>query len=197
MTAHAALIARGLDSIRGKTVLVTGGTGFIGGRLVEKLVLEHEAQVRVLIRNFGTASRLARFPIEMIGGDIQDAACVHRAIQGCDIVFHCAHDARLNQGPQKQMAVQGTENVCRAVIQANATRGHTNGTPVRMVHVSTLSVYGPTADGDLTEDTPWQPSKHPYVLAKRAAERLVLDLLSSREPVGRSHSTNDRLWPVF
>ena len=45
--------------LKGKRILVTGGTGFIGGRLVEKLILEHNAEVRVLVRDFSRASRIA------------------------------------------------------------------------------------------------------------------------------------------
>jgi nucleoside-diphosphate-sugar epimerase len=113
----------------------------------------------------------------MIGGDIQDEETVQQAVEGCDVVFHCAHDSRLSKGPQKQMASQGTHNVCQAILQENASRQASGGQrrAVRMVHVSTFSVYGPTLDGDLTESTTWQPSSHPYVLAKRDAERLVLD----------------------
>ena len=50
----------------GKPVLITGGTGFIGGRLIERLVLEGNADVRVLVRNFASVSRVARFPVEMV-----------------------------------------------------------------------------------------------------------------------------------
>ena len=53
------------------TVLVTGATGFIGGRLAERLVVEHGARVRALVRNFGRAARLARFPIELVQGDLR------------------------------------------------------------------------------------------------------------------------------
>jgi predicted SAM-dependent methyltransferase len=50
--------------LRGKTVLVTGSTGFIGGRLVEKLILTCQANVRALVRHFARASRVARFAVE-------------------------------------------------------------------------------------------------------------------------------------
>ena len=47
------------SDLTGKRVLVTGGTGFIGGRLVERLVLDCGASVRVLVRNFARACRIA------------------------------------------------------------------------------------------------------------------------------------------
>ena len=61
------------------TVLVTGATGFIGGRLAERLVVEHGARVRALVRNFGRAARLARYPIELVQGDLKSAESVDRA----------------------------------------------------------------------------------------------------------------------
>jgi len=78
-------------TLRGKQVLVTGGTGFIGGRLVEKLVLECDAKVRVLVRNFAHSASIARFPLEIIQGDVTDTEAVRRAADGCDVIFHCAY----------------------------------------------------------------------------------------------------------
>ena len=76
--------------LTGKKIFITGATGFIGGRLAERLVLEHGLQVRALVRNFARASRLARIPVEMVGGDVLDFNSFGQAIRGCEVVFHCA-----------------------------------------------------------------------------------------------------------
>src|SRR5581483_2476179 len=80
-----------MESLANARVLVTGGTGFIGGRLIERLVLQHGAHVRVLVRRYDSATRAARLPVELIGGDVTHAADVERAMTGCDYVFHCAY----------------------------------------------------------------------------------------------------------
>jgi nucleoside-diphosphate-sugar epimerase len=73
-------------------VLVTGGTGFVGARLVERLV-ETGRAVRVLDSNFrGSTARLAavRDRVELMEGDVRDPAAVRRAIEGISTVFHLA-----------------------------------------------------------------------------------------------------------
>lgn len=152
--------------LKGKKILVTGGTGAIGGRLVEKLFLEQQAEVRVLVRNFSHASRIARFPIEMIAGDIGDESSVDAAVRGCDVVFHCAYDFSGKREQQEKAGVGGTENIAKAVLKHNVSR---------LVHVSTISVYEPTADGDLDETATKEPCGWTYADTKLAAEQLVLD----------------------
>ncbi len=156
-------------TFKGKTILVTGATGFIGGRVVERLLLEEGANVRALVRNFSSAARIARFPIAMIRGDLTEADKVSEAMQGCDIVFHCAHDSS-NQAALSGNAARGTQNVCEAALAAGVSR---------LVHLSTFAVHGTTGDGDLTEDMPWGQADHPYTSAKRATEELVVNM--SRE----------------
>jgi len=146
--------------ISGKKVLVTGATGFVGGRLVEKLVLYHGAHVRALVRNFTHASGIARFPIEMMGGDIAAPDAVDGAMEDCEIVFHCAHDLH---NPQN--------NLVGAQVLAEGCLRHR----VRcLVHVSSLAVYEPTTDGDLDESAPAEPSGWEYADNKLAVERAML-----------------------
>jgi nucleoside-diphosphate-sugar epimerase len=150
-----------------KTVLVTGATGCIGGRLLEKLFLEQAAHVRVLVRNLTHMPRIARFPIEWVKGDIIDPAVVQQAVRGCDVVFHCAYDFSAARNGQRATAILGTRNVAEAVLRA--------GVP-RMVHVSSFAVYGGTSGIELTELSPWRRTASRYAQLKRAAERLVLKL---------------------
>ena len=56
-------------SLEGRQVLVTGATGFIGGRLVEELVLAQGATVRCMVRDLRKASRIARFDLDIVQGE--------------------------------------------------------------------------------------------------------------------------------
>lgn len=154
-----------MTNLSGRTVLVTGATGFIGGRLVEKLILDEGAHVKVLLRNFARAPRIARFALDMIPGDVTDPAAVRRAATGCDVIVHCAFG---NSGtPQQQRAttVQGTEIVARAAMDLGIRR---------LVYLSTISVYGLPGDGDLDETAPRRTCGDHYSDMKLEAERLVL-----------------------
>jgi nucleoside-diphosphate-sugar epimerase len=159
-------------TLEGKRVLVTGGTGAIGGRLVEKLILEHRAHVRVLVRSFRHASRIARFPLEMAGGDLTDKEAVCNAVRGCEVVFHTAYDFAGDQERQKKTALDGTRHVCEAVLK--------NGV-ARLVYTSSFAVYGWSRNGELTETSPWQAGGSLYQRVKRDAERLILKLYRDRQ----------------
>jgi nucleoside-diphosphate-sugar epimerase len=158
-------------TLQNKTVLVTGGTGFIGSRVVEKLALEQGVRVRVLVRNFARAARIARLPIEMVAGDLLDETAVQKAVRGCEVVFHCAYDFSGDRERQRQVSAQGSKNIVEAVLHERASR---------MVYVSTFAVYAPMSDGDLTEASPWPNSKNAYVMIKRETERLLLHLHKNR-----------------
>jgi len=153
--------------LEGKTALVTGGTGFIGGRLVEKLVLEQRCRVRVLVRNFAKASRIAAFPVELVPGAITDRDALESAIHGCDLVFHCAHDFTPDLEGQRRANVEATRNLAELCLEEKVSR---------LVYLSSVATYSPATVDELTESSPWPASEDAYVLVKRDVERLLRDL---------------------
>ncbi len=159
-------LAEANEQLAGRRVLVTGGSGFIGGRLVERLVVEAGAEVRVLVRNFASAARLARFPLDFARGDVLDEAALEAAARGCAVVFHCAYGTSGSQGHRARVNREGTRRVLEAAAKAGVAR---------VVHLSTLMVYGRTADGDLDETAPRRRFGNAYSDSKLEAERLVLD----------------------
>ncbi len=153
-------------NLRGKTVLVTGATGFIGGRLVEKLVLEHGAVVRILVRDFRKAIRLGRFDVDLVLGDVTDAQVVSAAARDCDVIFHCAFGAAGTVQQQRAATVDGTRHLVDAAVAAGVRR---------FVHVSTLSVYGDLTGDALTESAPRVRTGDVYGDTKLDAEEIVLN----------------------
>jgi nucleoside-diphosphate-sugar epimerase len=118
-------------------VLVTGGTGFLGRRTVERLAKEHE--VRLLVRS---SSSRERFPpnVEFAVGDVTDAASLAPAVQGCEAVVHAAALVKI-LAPREEfdrVNVGGLENVLAA-----AKAGGVN----RVVYVSSFIALGPTERG--------------------------------------------------
>jgi nucleoside-diphosphate-sugar epimerase len=143
-----------------QTVLITGATGFLGGRAAEKLHLGHGAQIRALVRRFSQAVRLARLPVAMIPGELSDPAALDTAVAGCDVVIHCAHDwgdRRRNQ--------EGTRLLAETSLRHGVRR---------LVYVSSVAVYEPLPDGDVDETTPARPDNWEYAETKRAIEQMLL-----------------------
>jgi nucleoside-diphosphate-sugar epimerase len=155
----------GIATLRGKRVLVTGATGFIGGRLVEHLVRAEGAEVRALVRNFANAPRLARFAVEMVPGDLMAPDALARAVDGCDVVFHCAYGNGGDESARRNVTVKGTELLLDAALQHKVRR---------VVHTSTFSVYGDPPSGDLDEQASRTYTGSAYGDSKIDAEKLAL-----------------------
>ena len=161
-----------IDLLKGKRVFVTGGSGFVGGRLIEVLVRECGAKVCALVHNPASALRMARFEVEFIFADMTDQAAMERVTQGCDVIFHCAFGKGGDEREQTRSTVEGT----RALAMAALKHG------IRLVNLSTAAVYGETPDGELDETFPRQPGTWHYARMKREAEK-VLEEMGSREPL--------------
>jgi nucleoside-diphosphate-sugar epimerase len=152
-------------SLRNKHILIIGGTGFIGSRLTEKLILEHQSQVTIMSRDFRRASSVARYPVELMRGDIGCFDDVLAAVAGKDIVVDCTYPAC---GDAKERMRQGTvyaKNLAQAALKTGVRR---------VVHVSSASVYGKPQDGTLNEKVACKPSGDPYGDGKLAAEKYLL-----------------------
>jgi NADH dehydrogenase len=103
------------------TVLVTGGTGFIGPHVVHAL-RAREAPVRALVRNPARATRLAAWGAELAAGDLTDPASLHSACTGVDTVVHLV--AIIKGKPQdfERVMAEGTRNVVTAAQEAGVRR---------------------------------------------------------------------------
>ncbi len=162
----------------GRSVCVTGGTGFLGYHLVKQL-LALGARVRVLALPPPADHPLLSLPeVEMLAGDICDPQCVRSAVAGCATIFHTAGIIAF-WGPALQrihaVHVEGTTNVLRAAEAGS-----------RIVHTSSVMAVGPSQrGGEQTEDSPFQRDALclPYVRAKLAAEEIALRAAESQDVV--------------
>ncbi|MGW7451631.1 NAD-dependent epimerase/dehydratase family protein [Streptomyces sp. NPDC054787] len=158
-------------ALDGRTVAVTGASGFIGGRLVERLALTTGAAIRPVVRGFGRAARLSVLPqdrIEFRCGDLLDVESLAEAFAGCDTVVHCAFGSDGDESARWATTVEGTANVLAAARRAGVRR---------VVHLSTIDVYDATGASELTEESPARPADpadREYEQQKLAAERTVL-----------------------
>ncbi len=150
-----------------ETALVTGGGGFIGSHMVDRLLADGYT-VRVL-DNFATGRRSnlehVSSEIELIEGDIQSYERVHNAVRGCDLVFHEAalpSVPRSIQDPLTSTAVNVTGVL--NVLLASRDEGVR-----RVVYASSSSVYGANPDLPKNEQMPTVPIA-PYAVSKLAGE---------------------------
>jgi nucleoside-diphosphate-sugar epimerase len=150
-----------------RSAFVTGGSGFIGGALVKRLVGEGR-QVRALARSDASAERLRELGVEPVKGDLDDPSSIRAGAEGCDIAFHAAA-AVLEWGPREEFVrgnVTGTENSLRGCREAGVRR---------FVHVGTeAALMVGQALVNVDESVPLRPdSKAHYSATKALAEERV------------------------
>lgn len=152
-------------------VLITGGTGFIGSRLVYRCRERGDDVVVLAQRNTpaekDNAAELEAQGISIVTGSLGDKGRVEEAVRGCDTVFHLAaaqHEANVPDRHFWDVNVEGTRNLLDASVAAQVGR---------FVHGSTIGVYGVELQGEISETSPLQPDNI-YGITKKAGEELVL-----------------------
>jgi nucleoside-diphosphate-sugar epimerase len=150
-------------------VTVTGGTGLVGSHTVGEL-LRGGHQVRLLVRN-EAAVEPALQPlgidpgrVEVVVGDVTDAASVRRAVRGAEGVVHAASVFSFNSrdhGTMRKVNELGTDTVLEAARAAGAGR---------IVYVSSIVALMPSRRRPLTADSPVGKSRETYFASKAAAE---------------------------
>ena len=101
-------------------ILVTGGTGFIGPRVVHALRAENR-DVRVLVRRPERAGALRGWGCDVVQGDVTDAPSLRRAAEGCDAVVHLVSIITGKPADFERVMAQGTRDLVRSATRGSAT----------------------------------------------------------------------------
>jgi UDP-glucose 4-epimerase len=148
--------------------LVTGGAGFIGSNIVERLLaMGHEP---VVLDNLASGFADNLLPgVRFVAGDVRDRAAVDAAVSGCQVVFHLAAsvgNTRSIEHPvtDAEVNVIGTLNVLEAARAQGIER---------IVFSSSAGIFGELKTLPIAEDHPQDPDS-PYGVSKLAAEKMCL-----------------------
>lgn len=154
-------------------VLVTGAAGFLGGHLVDML-LERGDDVRAMVRPVEDSSRLRTLKnVEVVYGDLTDVESLRQAVQGVQRVYNIA----AKTGPWGLEEVYHAINVRGLADLINASM---DAGVQRIVHASSITVYGHNLHGIVTEDHPYHAEDNPYSRTKIAGEKLIASLVKDR-----------------
>lgn len=159
---------------------VTGGTGFIGGRLVRQL-RERGDDVVALVRSPSSASELEALGCELVEGDLRSSEALHRGLEGADSAFHAAAVYKVGVPRKEHEAmheanVRGTERVLDAAFEAAVQR---------IVYVSTVNVFGNT-HGEVVDETYQRPQNgylSCYDETKYLAHQAAVDRVAKGMPI--------------
>ena len=163
-------------------VLVTGGNGFIGSRVVRLLLAEGHA-VRCLTRSQRPTPRLDGLNVERALGDVRDAAALREAVRGCDAVIHLAAiaswaDIRSQADALDAVIVDGTRNLLSAAREESVA--------MRVVFVSSAAAIDASTRPQLFDETATyslQNSTLRYSVAKHHAEQVAQAAAAAGQPI--------------
>ena len=159
---------RSRPTLRPEPVVITGGTGFVGTKLVERLHELGFGKIRIPVRSHRSGAAVSRFPVERVLTNLLDYAEVRDVIRGARYVFHLAYGTGEKAS---QVTVDGTKHVVEAAIQAGVET---------VVIVSTTTVFGHTRTiGRIDETSEYRPDLGEYGRSKAKMEQYCLRRASS------------------
>jgi dihydroflavonol-4-reductase len=151
------------------TCFVTGGTGFVGRRLVPHLVAKGW-KVRCLLRDPAKAAGLAGLPVEFVRGDLGSLDLLREAVSGVDAVFHLA-GLTAARGLDEYLRVNTAATRGLGLAALGATRP-----PKVFVFVSSLAALGPQKGGGPLRESDDPRPLTDYGVSKLAGERALLGM---------------------
>jgi dihydroflavonol-4-reductase len=163
-----------------QSVLVTGGTGFVGSAVIRALIASGR-RIRALVRPGSPRDNLAGLDIELTEGDLRDPDSIDRALAGMGTgtgaLFHVAADYRL-WAPDPKEIVRNNLDGTRIVMEAALRHG-----VERIVYTSSVATLAPRPDGSPADEGSPLDETHAigaYKQSKVAAERLVQAMVAER-----------------
>ena len=154
-------------------VFITGATGFTGGYLFKELV-RRGYPVRALVRNKVKAKHLEGENVELVEGDLRDAAFLKHVLEGIHTVYHIAaifRQENLTEDDMFAVNVEGTRNMLEAAVTAKVAR---------FVHCSTVGVHGAPKQIPADEGAAYNPGDH-YQRSKVEGEKVAIEYMQKAD----------------
>ena len=147
-----------------KSILVTGGTGFIGKNLLIQLKDRYpQAEISCLVRKTSRTEDLKNLGISLIYANISNVNDLDKIDKSFDVLFHCAAKISNKEKELLSTNVHGTENICRLAKRLKIKR---------LIYTSSVSVVNGNQDSIITDEMPYN-SRLKYGDSKIEAEKIV------------------------
>ena len=150
-------------------VFVTGATGFIGENTVKRLV-ESGHECICLVRRTSKKDALEKIGCQFVNGDITDRKSLTKGMQGCDAVINLANLYSLwepDVSLYEKINIDGTRNVMESALASGIKK---------IVHVSSIVIWGRTSDVPFSEESPIGEHTTEYARTKYEGDKVAWDL---------------------
>ncbi len=173
-----------MPKLKGKTILITGGAGFIGSNAVEYFFNKYPNCTFIVLDALTYAGDVKNIPQNIRNsknfrfwyGNVRNAKLVEHLVSQSDIIIHFAAETHVARSIFDDLSffetdVMGTQTIANAVL-------HNKRKIEKFIHISTSEVYGTALTPKMGENHPLNPQS-PYAAAKAGADRLVYSYLST------------------